>query len=180
MVVAPIQSQVILDSAARGSHRRKRKILDDAVQGRTGAGQKPHTVRVKASGEIAGRYEGKNARDVAMRTNVPRTLDMSVLSWKEQSPDAIAELREQLDREFEYVGYQLTVQGFRNVVKRFMKSKCSRLKKQYQEGHTACPIHIEEDQWTRLKQYWNTDSKVEKSRKMSQARSFVKALSTVD
>jgi hypothetical protein len=65
-------------------------------------------------------------------------------------------------------------------VKRFMKSKCSRLKKQYQEGHTACPIHIEEDQWTRLKQYWNTDSKVEKSRKMSQARSFVKALSTVD
>jgi hypothetical protein len=88
-----------------------------------------------------------------MRTNIPRTLDISVLSWKEQSPDAIVELRDQLDSEFEYVGYQLTVQGFRNAVKRFMKLERSRLKKQYQEGHTACPVHIEEDQWARLKQY---------------------------
>jgi hypothetical protein len=27
------------------------------------------------------------------------------------------------------------------------------LKRQYQEGYTACPIHIEEEQWTRLKEY---------------------------
>jgi ribosomal protein L31E len=41
-----------------------------------------------------------------MRTSVSQTLDMSVLSWKEKSPDAIAELREHVDRDFEYVGYQ--------------------------------------------------------------------------
>jgi hypothetical protein len=93
--------------------------------------------------------------DAVVKTN---TLDMNVLSWKEQSPNAIAELREQLDCEFENVGYQLTAQGFRNAVKRFMKSKHLHLKKQYQEGHTACPVHIEKDQWTSLKQYWNTDS----------------------
>jgi hypothetical protein len=125
------------------------------------------TLRVKAGGEITGRCEGKNAWDATVRTNVPHILDISVLSWKEQSPDAIAELKEQLDREFEYVGYQLAAQGFQNVVKWFMKSEHSRLKKQYQEGHTTCPVHIEEDQWTKLKQYWNTDLQVEKSMKMS-------------
>jgi hypothetical protein len=105
-----------------------------------------------------------------MRTSVPRTLDMSVLSWKEQFPDAIAELREHLDRDFEYVGYHLTEFGFQNAVKRFMKSKRARLKRQYQEGHSACPIHIEEEQWTRLKEYWNTDVQMKKSRKMAMAR----------
>jgi hypothetical protein len=179
MVEAPIQAHLTPNSTVRGSRRRKRKVLDDAVQGRTSAGRKPHTLRVKAGGEIVGGCEGKDAWDAAVRTNVPPTLDISVLSWKEQSPDAIVELRDQLDCEFEYVGYQLTAQGFRNAVKRFMKSERSRLKKQYQEGHTTCPVHIEEDQWARLKQYWNTDLQVEKSRKMSQARRPVKALSTV-
>jgi hypothetical protein len=83
---------------------------------------------VKAGGEIAGGCEGKNAWDAAVRTNVPHILDISVLSWKKQSLKAIAELRDQLDCEFEYVGYHLTAQGFRNAVKRFMKSECSRLK----------------------------------------------------
>jgi hypothetical protein len=70
---------------------------------------------------------------------------MSVLSWKEQSPNAIAELREHLDRDFEYMGYHLTEFGFRNAVKRFMKSERAWLKRQYQEGHRVCPIHIEEE-----------------------------------
>jgi hypothetical protein len=64
-------------------------------------------------------------------------------------------------------------------MKRFMKSKRARLKRQYQEGHTACPIQIEEEQWTMLKEYWNTDVQMEKSRKMVMARGFVKALSTI-
>jgi hypothetical protein len=132
--------------------------VDQVVQERTAAGRKPYTLRVKAGGEIAGREiaggcPGKIAWDAAVRTSVPRTLDMSVLSWKEQSPDAIAELREHLDHDFEYVGYHLTEFGFRNAVKRFMKSERARLKRQYQEGCTACPIHIEEEQWTRLKEY---------------------------
>jgi hypothetical protein len=81
------------------------------VQERTATGPKPYTLRVKAGGEIARGCLGKNAWDAAVRTSVPRTLDMSILSWKEQSPDAIAELREHLDRDFEYVGYHLTVGG---------------------------------------------------------------------
>jgi hypothetical protein len=141
------------DNIGRGSRIRKRPSVDQVVQEKTAVGRKPYTLRVKAGGEIAGGCPGKNAWDATVRTSVPRTLDMSVLSWKEQSPDAIAELREHLDRDFEYVGYHLTEFGFRNAVKRFMKSKHARLKRQYQEGHSACPIHIEEEQWTRLKEY---------------------------
>jgi hypothetical protein len=153
--------------------------VDQVVQERTAAGQKSYTLRVKTGREIARGCPGKNAWDATVRTSAPRTLDMSVLSWKEQSPDAIAELREYLDRDFEYVGYHLTELGYRNAVKRFMKSERARLKRQYQEGHTVCPIHIKEEQWTRLKEYWNTDVQMEKSRKMAMAKGSVKALSTV-
>jgi hypothetical protein len=179
MVEAHMQTQLAPDNIGRCSRIRKRPGVDQVVQERTATGRKPYTLRVKAGGEIAGGCLGKNAWDAAVRTSVPRTLDMSVLSWKEQSLDAIAELREHLDRDFEYVGYHLTEFGFRNVVKRFMKSERVRLKRLYQEGHTVCPIHIEEEQWTRLKEYWNTDVQMEKSKKMAMARGSVKALSTV-
>jgi hypothetical protein len=179
MVEAHMQTQLARDNIGRGSRIRKRPSVDQVVQERTAAGRKPYTLRVKAGGEIVGRCLGKNAWDAVVRTSVPRTLDMSVLSWKEQSLDAIAELREHLDRDFEYVGYHLTEFGFRNAVKRFMKLERARLKRQYQEGHSACPIHIEEEQWTRLKEYWNKDVQMEKSRKMAMARGSVKALSTV-
>jgi hypothetical protein len=137
MVEAHMQTQLALDSIGRGSRMCKRPGVDQVVQERTAAGQKPYTLRVKAGGEIAGGCLGKNAWDAVVRTSVPRTLDMSVLSWKEQSPDTIAKLREHLNRDFEYVGYHLTEFGFRNAVKRFMKSEHARLKRQYQEGYTA-------------------------------------------
>jgi hypothetical protein len=179
MVEAHMQTQLAPDNIGRGSRIRKRPSVDQVVQERTAAGRKPYTLQVKAGGEIARGCLGKNVWDAVVRTSVPRTLDMSVLSWKEQSPDAIAELREHLDRDFEYVGYHLTEFGFRNAVKRFMKLERARLKRQYQEGHSACPIHIEEEQWTRLKEYWNKDVQMEKSRKMAMAKGSVKALSTV-
>ena len=60
-----------------------------------------------------------------------------------------------------------------------MKSERAQLKRQYQERYNACPVHIKEEQWTRLQEYWNTDVQMEKSRKMAMARGLVKALSTV-
>jgi hypothetical protein len=131
MVEAHMQMQLAPYNIGRGSRIRKCPSVDQVVQERTAVGRKPYMLRVKAGGEIAGGCPSKNAWDAAVKTSVPRTLDMSVLSWKEQSPDAIAELREHLDRDFEYVGYHLTEFGFRNAVKRFMKSECARLKRQY-------------------------------------------------
>jgi hypothetical protein len=110
---------------------------------------------------------------------VPRILDMSILEWKGQSPNAVVELRGRLDSEFEYMEYNLTDQGFIHAVKRFMKGERSRLKRQYREGHEACPMHIDENQWERLIKYWTSDDQREKSLKMSKARESVKAVSTV-
>jgi hypothetical protein len=44
-----------------------------------------------------------------VRSAVPCTLDMSILSWEDQSTNAIDELRESLDCDFEYVGYNLSM-----------------------------------------------------------------------
>jgi hypothetical protein len=91
--------------------------------------------------------------DSVVRGIVLRTLGMSILSWKDQSPSILTELRERLDRDFEYVVYNLSEQGFWNTVKRFMKTEQSRLKTTYHEGHTKCPLHIEEEQWIKLMKY---------------------------
>jgi hypothetical protein len=143
------------------------------------AGRKPNQVRVKAGGEIARGCEGKNAWDATVRTAILPILDMSVLSWEGQSIAALNELRDRLDCDFEYIGYNLSENGFRNAVKRFMKMEQSRLKTRYREGHTKCPLDIEEDQWTRLITYWDRDDHKEKSWKMSLAWGSMKAVSFV-
>jgi hypothetical protein len=137
--------QLTLESATRANRRRKCKDVDAEIKRRTIAGRKPNQVQVKAGGEIAGGCDGKNAWESSVRSIVPRTLDMSMLSWRDQSPSALAELTERLDRDFEYVEYNLSEQGFRNAVKRFMKTEQSRLKTRYLEGHTKCPLHIDEE-----------------------------------
>ena len=125
---------------------------------------------MKAGGEIAGGCHRKNASDAVVRTAVPRILDMSVLSWEGQSTHVLNELRDRLDQDFEYVGYSLSEDGFRNAIKRFMKIERSRLKTKYPEGHKECLVHIEEDQWNRLIKYWDIDDHKEKSMKMSLTR----------
>jgi hypothetical protein len=114
---AVVGNQVNPESTAR----RKRLDADAGMQGRATAGAKPYQVHVKPGGEIAGGCDGKNSWDSQIRMLVPRILDMSILEWKGQSPNAVAELRERLDSEFEYMEYNLTDQGFIHAVKRFMK-----------------------------------------------------------
>jgi hypothetical protein len=165
--------QSIPESAIRTNRRHKRKGIDADTRERIAVGKKPYQVRVKVGGEIDGGCAGKNAWDSAVRSAVPRTLDMSILSWEGQSTDAIDELREHLDRDFEYVGYSLSMQGFRSAVKKYMRQERSHLRTRYREGHKHCPLHIEEEQWTRLMNYWEADTTMEKSKKMSKARSSV-------
>jgi hypothetical protein len=55
----------------------------------------------------------------------------------------VQKLRDLLDAEFEYVGNPLSMQGFRNAVKRYMKSERSRLKTYYWSGDTSNPLHVQ-------------------------------------
>jgi hypothetical protein len=137
--------QLTLESAGRAQRRQKRKAIDADVRGRLSIGRKPNQVRVKAGGEISGGCKDKNAWDAAVRTALPRILDMSILLWEGQSTEALNELQDRLDHDFEYVGYNLSENGFSNAVKRFMKTERSRLKTKYREGHTKCPLYIEEE-----------------------------------
>ena len=98
-------------------------------------------MHVKAGGEIASGCHRKNAWDTAVRTTVLRIFDMSMFSWEGQLTQAPNELRDWLDQDFEYVGYNLSENGFKNIVKRFMKTEWSRLKTKYRERHTKCPLY---------------------------------------
>ena len=94
-------------------------------------------------------------------------LDMSVIEWEGQTPESLEKLRDALDLEFQYTGCPLSMRGFRDVVKRFMKTKRFRLKGKYLAGDTDCPLYIQPSQWKNLQAYWNNTSQVEKAKKMS-------------
>jgi hypothetical protein len=167
------------ESIGRVAHRQKRKVDDEVATGRSSAGQKPRQIRVQAGGEIDGACPGKNGWDDAIRGLVPRILDLSIVDWEAQKPEAVQKLRDRLDAEFEYVGNPLSMQGFRNSVKRYLKSERSRLKMRYRSGDRTNPVHVQPAQWERLKQYWGTEKQLLKSAKMVEARSKVKHVSVV-
>ena len=167
------------DSLARASRRHKQQAYDAATMSRTMGGQKPNKLRVKEGGDIDGGCPGKNAWDDAVRSLVPRILDMSIIEWEAQKSTAVEKLREALDADFEYTPVSLSQRGFRNAIKRFMKTERSRLKARYAAGHTACPLHIDPWQWERLQDYWGSNLQREKAEKMSIARQQVKNLGNV-
>jgi hypothetical protein len=168
-----------MDSAARVGRQQKRKLNDNVAAERSSLGQKLRQITVQSRGEIDGACLGKTTWDDAVRGLVPCILDLSVVEWEGQKPEAVQKLQDKLDAEFEYIGNPLSMQGFRNAVKRYLKSEQSRLKMRYRSGDTTNPVHVQPAQWERLKQYWGTEKQVLKSAKMVDARSKVKHISVV-
>jgi hypothetical protein len=112
-----------MDSAARVGRRQKRKLNDDVATERSSSGRKPRQITVQLGGEIDGACLGKTTWDDAVRGLVPRILDLSVVEWEGQKPEAVQKLQDKLDAEFEYIGNPLSMKGFRNAVKRYLKSE---------------------------------------------------------
>ena len=108
--VAP---QVRPKSDARAARRAARKEVETSVNMRRSDGHKPYALRVKPSGGIDGGCEGKNAFDEALRSMVPRILDVSFLTWKMQNPAAVEKLRAALDNEFEYLDHPYPMWDFK-------------------------------------------------------------------
>jgi hypothetical protein len=140
-------------SAARAARRQKRKLNDEAVAERSASGRKPRQIIVKLGSEVDGACPGKNAWDDTVRALVPQILDFSIVDWKGQKPESVQKLRDRLDAEFEYVGNPLSMQGFKNGVKRFLKYERSRLKMRYRAGDTSNPVHVQPAQWEHMKEY---------------------------
>ena len=167
------------ESEARAARRAIRKEMEERVEARRNMGQKPHRVRVKAGGGIDGGCEGKNEFDEALRSLVPRILDVSCVVWNEQAPQSVEKLRSAIDNQFEYVGNQLSDKGFKNAVKRQMKTERSKMKGWFLSGKKECPVTIEPDQWARLCEYWSRPETELKAQRMANARKQVKRASTV-
>jgi hypothetical protein len=173
-VGGPPGEQVTPDSAARAGRRHKRKEYESMAASRSNTGHKPNQLHMKPRGYVDQASEAKNAWDDAIRSLVPRMLDMSVIEWEGQRLESLEKLREALDLEFEYLGCPLSIRGFRDAVKRFMKTERSRLKGKYLAGDMQCPLHIQPSQWENLQTYWGNSSQVQKVEKMAIARRQVK------
>jgi hypothetical protein len=148
----------------------KQKEYDTVALSRSISGHKPNKLRAEEGGDIDGSYAGKNAWDDAVRSLVPRILDLSVIEWEGQKTTAIQKLRDALDADFEYVGCELSYRGYWNAIQRFMKTERSRLKTQFMAGETKCPIYIDPGEWEKLWLYWGSSHQKEKAERMAKAR----------
>ena len=167
--------EVTGDNEDRNSCRKRKAEYDLASKERASAGSKPNRVFVLPGGEEDGTCEGKNACDEALRDLVSKCLDISVVSWKKHDPHRLKKLRTTLDNEFEYVGNPLNMVGFRLVVMKFLKAERFQLKTRYlKDKDKAPPLHVDDDEWERLKDYWNTESLKKKAKSMAVARQSVK------
>jgi hypothetical protein len=71
---------------------------------------------------VDGRFDGKNAWDEVVRTLIPHILDVNVIKWERREPTSLEKLRAALDRQFEYVNNEFSMVGFKNMVKRWLKT----------------------------------------------------------
>ena len=154
----------------RHSRWKRKADYDLASRQRAIVGVKPNRLFVLPGGEVDATCEGKNAWDEALRDPVPKCLDMSVVAWSKHEPHRLKKLRAALDNEFEYIGNPLSMVGFRLAVMKFLKSERFRLKNWYLRGEDSPPLYVDEDEWKRLKEYWNTNSQKSKAQSMALAR----------
>ncbi len=84
-----------------------------------------------------------------------------------------------LDKEFENVDNELYLIEFKNVVKRWLKIKRSKLKARYMAKKKICLINIELVHCERLKVYWSKPMTIKKVEQMSNYRSEAKNLMNV-
>jgi hypothetical protein len=78
-----------MDIAARATRRQKRKLNDDVAAERSSSRRKPRQITVQPGGEIDGACPGKTAWDDAVKGLIPRILDLSVVEWEGQKPEAV-------------------------------------------------------------------------------------------
>ncbi len=113
----------------RAQQRSLKRTLEIEIAKRCHKGLPPLQVEVTKNGKIDGACAGKNIWDDKIRGFAPRHLNMAIVKVGEQNVVDMAELRRVMDTEFEYLHHELSDQGFRDCVRRFMKSERSRLKK---------------------------------------------------
>jgi hypothetical protein len=169
-----VDAQLNVLAESRMQQRASKRTIEFEVTKRKEKGLPPHKVQEIRHDKIDGACERKDAWDGAIRSLAPQILNMAVVTITEQDPINMARLRLQLDGKFEYLGGELSVVGFRDCVRRFMKGERARLKKRYaQKGAKACPLGVDREQWDKLVIYWQQRDTKTKSEHMVDARGAV-------
>lgn len=130
-----------------------KKENDVTGDARLAIGKKLHKIHIRAGGDVDGCCEGKNAWGDAMRTLILQILDINVVKWEGHEPESLDKLKATLDKEFEYMENELSTMGFKNVVKKWFKTKRIKLKAKFLAGRIECPMNIEPTHWEKLKGY---------------------------
>jgi hypothetical protein len=158
--------------------RLAKKTIKFEAEERKRKGLPPQKVEVTKHGKIDGSCDGKNDWDNAMRGLAPCILNMAIVKVGEQNPVDMAELRSQLDNLFENIHHELSACGFRDCVRRFIKSERSRLKKRYQkDGQIRCPLGVDADQWVTFVKYWEEHNTQKKTSQLTGVKGVVTKLS---
>jgi hypothetical protein len=63
----------------------------------------------------------ENAWDETIRMLIFHILDISVVEWEGHGIESLEKLKAVLDRDFEYIDNELSMIGFRNVVRKWLK-----------------------------------------------------------
>ncbi len=135
-------------------------------------------MEVTKNGKIDGPCDGKNIWDDKIWGFTLRHLNMAIVKVGDQNAMDMAGFRKVMDIEFEYLHHELTDQGFRDYVRRFMKSKRTWLKKRWiKHGHTSCPMGVETSQWDTLVAYWSKHAAKKRTNQLTSARGVVMKVS---
>ncbi len=89
-----------------------------------------------------------------MRELTPCILSVSIVKVNEQSVVDMANLQNKMDENFEYLNHELSVQGFIECVRRFMKGEYVQIKRVYAKQEAqAYPMGTEHEEWHKLVAY---------------------------
>ncbi len=116
------------ENVARATQRIVKKESDSSTSARQIISKKPHNICIKGGGDVDEHCESKNIWDEVVKTLIFWILDITVVEWEGHPPKSIEKLKATLDKEFEYEDNELFTSGFKNVVKRWLKTKRSKLK----------------------------------------------------
>ncbi len=162
----------------RAQQRSLKRTLEIEIAEQRQKGLPPHQVEVTKNGKIDGACAGKNIWDDKIRGFAPHHLNMAIVKVGEQNVVDMAELRRVMDTKFVYLHHELSDQGFRDYVRRFMKFERSRLKKRWiMHGHTTCPMGVETSQWDTLVAYWYERATKKRTDQLTGARGAVMKVS---
>ncbi len=140
----------------RAQQRSSKKTLEIEIAERCQKGLPLHQVEVTKNGKIDGACDGKNIWDDKIRGFAPRHLNMAIMKVGDQNAVDMGELCRVMDTKFEYLQHELSDQGFKDCVSRFMKFEWSWLKNRWlKHGHTTCPMGVETSQWDTFVAYWS-------------------------